>query len=107
MQAVGDASCVELLLTACTDDDPELTAAPVASCEEPRSDNLSTYKRLTLAKNLDGFCSSSRMRRLRSAPLADDPSLMSTHVINFRGCKGALHAKTALVRSIPKPCFTD
>ncbi|CAE7497742.1 unnamed protein product, partial [Symbiodinium microadriaticum] len=36
LEAVGDASCVELLLTACTDDDPELTAAPVASCEEPR-----------------------------------------------------------------------
>ncbi|CAE7820184.1 unnamed protein product [Symbiodinium sp. CCMP2456] len=65
---VGDTSCVELLLTAFTYDDPELTAAATAAKQRgAKFDCLSTCKRLTHATILEGSCSSFWMRRSRAA----------------------------------------
>ena len=72
---------------------------PQLSCEEPMFDCLSTCKRLMRARSQGGFCSSSWMRRSKFVPLNCGKSLSDVYGGSFRGFKGALHAKSALIRS--------
>ena len=99
LQLIGDAACVEVMLTAFTYDDPELTSAATAA--KLRGANV----RLLIDLQKAHACKESGkiLQQLLDAQVevrtTCGKSLSDVYGGSFRGFKGALHAKTALIRS--------
>ena len=97
LQLIGDAACVEVLLTAFTYDDPELTSAATAA--KLRGANV----RLLIDLQKAHACKESGkiLQQLLDAQVEVRTTcgkfLSDVYGGSFRGFKGALHAKTALI----------
>ena len=99
MQLISDAACVEILLTTFTYDDPELTSAATAAKLRGASVRLLIDLQKAHACKESGKILQQLLDSQVEVRTTCGRSLSEVYGGSFRGFKGALHAKTALVRS--------
>ncbi|CAE7759425.1 unnamed protein product, partial [Symbiodinium necroappetens] len=99
LQLISDAACVEILLTAFTYDDPELTSAATAAKLRGASVRLLIDLQKAHACKESGKILLQLLDSQVEVRTTCGRSLSEVYGGSFRGFKGALHAKTALIRS--------
>ena len=99
LQLINDASCVEILLTAFTYDDPELTTAATAAKLRGAEVRLLIDLQKAHACKESGKTLQQLLDAQVDVRTTCGRSLSEVYGGSFRGFKGALHAKTALIRS--------
>ncbi|CAE7825452.1 unnamed protein product [Symbiodinium microadriaticum] len=99
LQLVNDASCVEILLTAFTYNDPELTTAATAAKLRGADVRLLIDLQKAHACKEPGKILQQLLDSQVEVRTTCGKSLSEVYGGSFRGCKGALHVKTALIRS--------